>query len=115
MSVCSIPGCGKPARARGWCNTHWRRWRRHGDPTVVILSGWRKTQPDPEPPGLYTWSVRYTRTTLHRVTYTVSCGDCGDTLGQWLKPNRGDWMADRMLGAWWAHLPPHTCQKKETA
>lgn len=31
-AVCSIEGCGRPLRARGWCNMHWRRWNIHGDP-----------------------------------------------------------------------------------
>lgn len=31
--ICSIPGCGKTVRARGWCQCHWLRWYRHGDPT----------------------------------------------------------------------------------
>ena len=31
-STCSIPNCGKPTRARGWCNAHWTRWSRYGDP-----------------------------------------------------------------------------------
>ena len=30
--ICSIPGCGKPTKARGWCGTHWYRWRKHGHP-----------------------------------------------------------------------------------
>lgn len=30
--TCSIDGCGKSVKARGFCNAHWRRWRRHGDP-----------------------------------------------------------------------------------
>lgn len=34
--LCSIPDCGKPSRKRGWCNTHYSRWRHHGDPTVVM-------------------------------------------------------------------------------
>lgn len=32
---CSIKGCGKPARARGWCIAHWARWRKYGDPHRV--------------------------------------------------------------------------------
>lgn len=32
MSLCSIPGCGGKLRARGWCQKHWKRWRKHGDP-----------------------------------------------------------------------------------
>lgn len=30
--LCSVDGCGKLVIARGWCNAHWTRWRRHGDP-----------------------------------------------------------------------------------
>lgn len=29
---CSIQGCQKPAWGRGWCVTHYDRWRRTGDP-----------------------------------------------------------------------------------
>lgn len=32
MPTCSIEGCDKPTKARGWCNAHWKRWIRHGDP-----------------------------------------------------------------------------------
>lgn len=28
--TCSIPGCLRPHQARGWCNTHYQRWRMHG-------------------------------------------------------------------------------------
>lgn len=35
--VCSIDGCQNIQRARGWCPTHWRRWRHNGDPEVVKL------------------------------------------------------------------------------
>lgn len=29
---CSMPGCDKPASARGWCKTHYNRWWKYGDP-----------------------------------------------------------------------------------
>ena len=29
---CSIDGCDAPARGRGWCQKHWKRWRKYGDP-----------------------------------------------------------------------------------
>ena len=36
MKTCKIDGCGRatgvPGTARGWCDRHYRRWRRHGDP-----------------------------------------------------------------------------------
>lgn len=34
MKTCSVEGCEKPLRARGWCATHWSRWRRSGSPTA---------------------------------------------------------------------------------
>lgn len=30
--ICSIPGCGKPHRTRGWCAAHYQRWHVYGDP-----------------------------------------------------------------------------------
>lgn len=30
--TCQIDGCGKPVLARNWCNGHYRRWCKHGDP-----------------------------------------------------------------------------------
>lgn len=34
--LCSIDGCGKPAKGRGWCAAHWWRWRNHGDPLALM-------------------------------------------------------------------------------
>lgn len=28
---CSVEGCPKPAKTRGWCHAHYRRWERKGD------------------------------------------------------------------------------------
>ena len=30
--ICSIDGCGKPVRARGWCANHYALWQRNGAP-----------------------------------------------------------------------------------
>lgn len=30
--ICSVEGCGKPSRSRGWCPLHYKRWKRNGDP-----------------------------------------------------------------------------------
>lgn len=30
--VCAIDGCDKKVASRGWCESHYQRWRRHGDP-----------------------------------------------------------------------------------
>lgn len=32
LRLCSVPGCGKPTRYKVFCNVHYARWRRHGDP-----------------------------------------------------------------------------------
>lgn len=29
---CSVTDCHEPHRARGYCDMHWQRWRRHGSP-----------------------------------------------------------------------------------
>lgn len=33
--TCSIEGCEKPAKTRGWCGKHYHRWLRYGDPHAV--------------------------------------------------------------------------------
>lgn len=32
MKVCKIDGCGKRVAGRGWCQMHYRRWSKYGDP-----------------------------------------------------------------------------------
>lgn len=34
-NTCSIPDCGRLVVGRGWCPTHYNRWKRHGDPNYV--------------------------------------------------------------------------------
>lgn len=34
--ICEIPGCGKPHLAQGYCNKHYHRWRKRGDPLHLI-------------------------------------------------------------------------------
>jgi HNH endonuclease len=33
--TCSVDGCSKLVKARGWCLKHYTRWQRHGDPLAV--------------------------------------------------------------------------------
>lgn len=36
---CSIEGCERSVLARGWCSTHYKRFRTHGDPLTVRKPG----------------------------------------------------------------------------
>lgn len=35
MNTCKIEGCKRKYLASGFCNMHYRRWRRHGDPLYI--------------------------------------------------------------------------------
>lgn len=34
--TCSVDRCERSSRKRGWCDMHYVRWRRHGDPDRVL-------------------------------------------------------------------------------
>lgn len=50
MTTCTIEGCERPHNARGWCITHYRRWRVHGSPHALPgrfpATFWRKVNKD---------------------------------------------------------------------
>ena len=39
--TCRVEGCDRPAIKRGWCNRHYQRWRRYGDPMQWVGPGHR--------------------------------------------------------------------------
>ena len=43
--ICSIDGCGKHAIKRGWCNAHYKRWWKRGDPLAVAPRAQRINAP----------------------------------------------------------------------
>lgn len=74
--ACSVPDCGKPPSARGWCDTHYSRWRRRGDPLAPhgnLVSD-----------DALTYRAAHKR--LDRVRGKASshaCVDCGGQAAQW--------------------------------
>jgi len=48
MSNCTIPGCSKRAAAKGLCDTHYTRLRKHGDPNAKFKPGRQQRPEDPE-------------------------------------------------------------------
>lgn len=36
--TCSIAGCPRSLHGRGWCETHYRRWQRHGHPLSIVVA-----------------------------------------------------------------------------
>ena len=36
-NVCHVEDCGRPSAGWGMCKMHWKRWKKHGDPTVKTV------------------------------------------------------------------------------
>lgn len=90
---CSIDGCERPVHGHGWCNTHYRRWQRHGDPLWqsprpgVEEKFWRGVGMGSRQPHMATpcweWmrgrsggygSIRGGQVTAHRASYQLHVG-----------------------------------------
>lgn len=39
MKQCAVGECARKAKSLGFCPMHYMRFRRHGDPTVTVISG----------------------------------------------------------------------------
>lgn len=46
--TCPVDGCDKAVRTKGYCDTHYRRWRKYGDPCAPD----RSTRAHRKPPKL---------------------------------------------------------------
>lgn len=45
--TCGVAGCSRSIHAHGWCNPHYKRWRRYGDPEYVTAYGPRTVYSKP--------------------------------------------------------------------
>jgi hypothetical protein len=65
---CSIEGCERRSRARGWCEKHYARWRAHGDPLATVPRKptkrrdpverfWEKVDKSAGPNGCWLWTA----------------------------------------------------------
>ena len=98
MATCTIDGCEKPRFGHGWCNMHYSRWRRNGDPhdhgrwerrtgtleerlwSRVDRSGgpdecWPWTGTNRHPFGYGLMAVNRRPEGAHRVAYLVTYGE----------------------------------------
>jgi HNH endonuclease len=89
-AICSIEGCGRPEKARGWCNPHYKRWERFGNPlrgAPVRLYGlreqrfWAKVDRRGEDEcwpwtagKLYNGYGQFDNQAAHRVAYELAIG-----------------------------------------
>lgn len=62
--LCAVDGCEHVSRARGWCVTHYERWRRYGDPLGRSTFEPVKTMPDLDALGI----------TYRQLDYWTRCG-----------------------------------------
>ena len=65
LAICSSEDCERPVFARGWCVMHYRRWRSHGDPSVVVTHNLKHGQRrhNATTPEYATWCGMITRCT----------------------------------------------------
>jgi len=74
---CTYPGCTRRLQARGWCGTHYLRWRKWGDPSIVHKAIPVYPSYDPERfwakvakgPGCWEWQGRIDDTGYGRCWY----------------------------------------------
>ena len=81
--TCSIDGCSNQHKAKGWCNKHYQRALKHGDPTVAHPNGHKGS-------SHYRWSDKPSYLAAHlRVHKSLgkaadhACVDCGEEAHHW--------------------------------
>jgi hypothetical protein len=75
--LCGVEGCGRSVRSRGYCNPHYRRWQRHGDPRAALPIA-SKTTGD-----LSYWSMHHRLKIQRGPASAHPCAGCGAAAVCW--------------------------------
>ncbi len=124
---CCAPGCLTDAHTRGWCEMHYTRWRRHGDPlatryptTTNPQSAFRHYMSWPPPVhGCWLWrgsitkrgfgifSIAGKRYGAHRVAYEMfhGCSLAGEHLRHVCTGGRACVQPAHLLLGGWVRRP----------
>lgn len=102
-NVCSVGGCARKAKYKkqGWCQTHYHRWWRHGDPTFVKHERGEK--------GRRLWqseetSYRAAHTRNHSLwgpARNYPCIECGESADEWAYDGTDPSELDEMIRDEW--------------
>lgn len=94
--TCAVDGCLRPLAHRAWCNAHYQRWWKYGDPLASRPRGHRRPQPveprfwakvdQSDPDGCWLWTGTISSTgygeiyvdgrkaSTHRVSFFLAYG-----------------------------------------
>lgn len=111
--MCAIPGCSKPVASRGWCNPHYQRWYRYGDPLVQKrIHGddqqrfWSKVDKE-HPSGCWLWTDKPGRLGYAQVRI-------GGRSGSFVLVHR--WAYEHLVGPIPAGMTiDHQCHNRDTS
>jgi hypothetical protein len=92
-----MPGCDQPVLARGWCNKHYLRWYRKGDPATEpnVLSGPAHYKWKPDSDLTYARVHQRIRRSLGQASQFQCWNDCGRQAQHWAY-DHGD--PDELIG-----------------
>ena len=116
--TCSIDGCERCAEKRGWCNAHYKRWRRHGDPMAgrraptggtCSVTGCEEPHRTGSYCNMHALRVRKHGDPLRVDPSPIPPRLCGVAHPNWLGAEAGYDAAHRRAVARWGRAKGHVC------